>query len=1101
MNVAREPLFRTGERVAGRYRVERVLGMGQSGDVYEVQDLELKLPIALKALRSERLGDPTALERFRREITLARRVSHPNVCRAFDLGTHHLERPRDGISEVYFLTMELAVGESLADRIEREGAMPTRAALPLARQMAAGLEAAHAAGVIHRDFKSANVLLAPSTDDRPPHVFITDFGLARLEEQVTRRSSTELPLADVIIGSPAYMAPEQVRSREVSAAADQYAFGVVLYEMVTGVLPFEGDVLATALQKLTQPVPPPSGHVPGLDPRWERVILRCLERDPARRHGSVAEAMTALESDQPPPLRRLRRRHWWLLTGLGALALVAVGIAFRPFLGARATRVASGAAAPAPRRTAVAVLGLTNLSEDAATAWVPKAVAEMLRSELAAGDSLRVVPAETVGNMIRDLDLDAAATLGGESLDRVRRYVHADTIIAGASFVQGDKGQRTIRLDLRAQDVSSGETLPPVVSEGAEKDLVGLVVDAGSKLRQQLGAHALSQSQRREASSALPAPAAAQLYAEGVDRLREGDALKARDLLEQAIAAQADYPLAHAALASAWSALGYDGKAVAEARRAFELSKDLPLSERLWIEGSYREAAGDSRRAAEVLATLWSLHPDHLDYGLRLAAAQARSGRQDGALAVIASLRQLPPPDRDDPRIDVAEAEAATSAAEFRRAAQAAGRAVEKSRTRGQRWLVARALLVQAWAQRNLGETDAGAAAAAEARRLFDESGQPDGAARALTLLSTFHRDRGDIEGSRHLDQEALGVFRRIGNERQAALALNNLGKGLALSGDLATARERLAEALEICRRIEDEEGVARQTNNLAEVTLAAGDARTAATLYREAEATCRASGDRRICADVARGVADAELAQGHLGAAEESYRASLTLARELGHRRYEAYALHGLADVLAARGAHDAASEHYQLARELRLQGGERANAAASALGLARLALANGQRAAAEAAVSDAERELGPEQRDQRALAQALRLRALLLDQQIDAARRLESGLGALVADSQSPRTILAVDIARSELAQRLGGNRTERATETLVAQATRARRDGRLADALEAELVASWNERDATGLGRVEAEARGLGLFALAEQAAAQIRRLRAAPANAPG
>jgi tetratricopeptide (TPR) repeat protein len=702
--------------------------------------------------------------------------------------------------------------------------------------------------------------------------------------------------------------------------------------------------------------------------------------------------------------------------------------------------------------------------------------------------------------MLRDLGLPANQTLGIDSLERVRRYVHTDTVIAGSSVALGEKGTRTIRVDLRAQDVDSGETLAPVVAEGAEADLVSLVVAAGSRLREQLGALALSQAERREALSALPGPDAAALYAEGVERLRQSDALAARDALQRAVQTQEDYPLAHSALASAWSALGYDAKALVSARRAFELSAKLPLTERLWIEGSFHEIAGDSRRAAEVFATLWSLHSDQLDYAIRLAAAQARSGQQMAALTVIESLRQLPAPDRDDPRIDLAEAEASSAASDFRRAASAAARAVEKGRARGQRWLVARALLAQAWAQRNLGEADAGQAAAAEARRLFEESSQPDGAARSLTLLSTFHRDRGDLQGARRLDEEALLVFRRIGNERQAALALNNYGKGLALAGDLATARARLEEALEICRRIEDREGVARQTNNLAEVTLALGNALAAEPLYREAAAGCRASGDRRICADVARGLGDALAALGKLDQAETSYRESLALARELAHRRYEAYALHGLGEVLALEGQLDAAREHHEMARSIRLELGERTNAASSALALARLALATGQPRLTESLSSEAERQLGPEQRDQRALAMSLRVRALAKEGSGAAALHLVQPLQDLANGAQNPRTASAAASAEADLSLTLTDvDRARAAVTRLEDLAAASRRDGRLPDALELDLVAAsarqlFDPRVALAAAqRVETAAREVGLLRIAGDAARVVERIR--------
>ena len=477
--------------------------------------------------------------------------------------------------------------------------------------------------------------------------------------------------------------------------------------------------------------------------------------------------------------------------------------------------------------------------------------------------------------------------------------------------------------------------------------------------------------------------------------------------------------MAHSALASAWSALGYDARASAAARRAFELSPGLPLADRLWIEGNHRQFAGEGGRATDVFQTLWSLYPDQLEYGLRLAAAQAENGQQDAALGVIDRLRKLPPPDSDDPRLDLAEAEAAISASDFHRSVTASERAIQKGLAREQKALVARARLTEAWALRNLGEADRGQETAAQARTQFEQIGQKDGVARALTLLSTFLRDRGDLAGARVLDQEALEVFRQVGNERQAALALNNLGKGMALRGDLAEARGRLEEALQICRRIEDHEGIARQTNNLAEVTLQSGNAPAAEALYRDALARCRRSGDRRICADVARGLGDALRALGRFDDADSSYRESLTLARELGHRRYEAFALYGIAETLAARGETAAAREHHELALALRRELGERANAADSQLALAELDLAAGQPQAAENRASEAERQFGAEQRDRRAVAVSLRVRALAAQGSLPAAKALHKELEDFARSTQSPQTRQAVERAGADLAR----------------------------------------------------------------------------------
>ena len=209
--------------------------------------------------------------------------------------------------------MELLNGETLADKLQRDGRLTTEEALPLARQMAAGLTAAHRAGVVHRDFKSLNVMLVkPASPEGELRAVITDFGLAKRNSEDDRSSlSVSLNDAGEISGTPAYMAPEQVEGGAVTPATDVYAMGVVLFEMVTGTRPFVADTpLKTAVKRLQEPAPSPRIHLPDLDERWEAAILRCLARQPADRFASPDEAVAALSDASLSLSRPTRLRHF-----------------------------------------------------------------------------------------------------------------------------------------------------------------------------------------------------------------------------------------------------------------------------------------------------------------------------------------------------------------------------------------------------------------------------------------------------------------------------------------------------------------------------------------------------------------------------------------------------------------------------------------------------------------------------------------------------------------------------------------------------------------------------------------------------------------------
>jgi dienelactone hydrolase len=321
--------FAAGNIVAGRFRIVRYLARGGMGEVYEAYDQELDAAVALKTILPEVVRVDSVVSRFKQEIALARKVTHPNVCRVFDLFYH-----RENGNEVAFLSMELVRGETLRERIRRQVRFHLAEALPLIKQMVAALEAAHSIGVIHRDFKSMNVMLEDRADGSTRAV-VTDFGLAR---SIEGASSATASVAGALLGTPDYMAPEQVQGGRVSTAADIYALGVVLYQMATGALPYSGDTpMAVATQKLQSPPAPPRKYTPQLEERWEKVILKCLERDPAKRFPTAAAALEAI--DPQPKVEAVAERarwRWW------AAAMVVVLLGSVVFFGVQEVKRRAG---------------------------------------------------------------------------------------------------------------------------------------------------------------------------------------------------------------------------------------------------------------------------------------------------------------------------------------------------------------------------------------------------------------------------------------------------------------------------------------------------------------------------------------------------------------------------------------------------------------------------------------------------------------------------------------------------------------------------------------------------------------------------------------
>jgi serine/threonine-protein kinase len=277
--------FAPGEVLGERYRIIGLLGRGGMGEVYRADDLKLGQAVALKflpespAAPGQADADATVMaDRFRAEVRNARQVSHPNVCRVYDLGE---------IEGRLFLSMEYVDGEDLATLLKRIGRLPPAKALEIARQLCAGLAAAHDKGLLHRDLKPSNIMI-----DGQGHARITDFGLAvRPEDELAEGR---------VVGTPAYMSPEQLAGRAATVKSDLYALGLVLYEIFTGKKAFEAATLAEWKRKHAQETPTaPSSHIADVDPAVERVILRCLEKDPRQRPASALAVAAALPGGDP----------------------------------------------------------------------------------------------------------------------------------------------------------------------------------------------------------------------------------------------------------------------------------------------------------------------------------------------------------------------------------------------------------------------------------------------------------------------------------------------------------------------------------------------------------------------------------------------------------------------------------------------------------------------------------------------------------------------------------------------------------------------------------------------------------------------------------
>ena len=896
-------------RALGPYEIRQLIGAGGMGEVYRAHDPRLGRDVAIKVLPLLLATDPDRLRRFEREARAAAALNHPNILAIHDLGS---------AGDIHYVVSELLEGETLRARLQ-EGALSVNQAIRMLLQIAQGLGAAHAKGIVHRDLKPENIFL--TTDG---NLKILDFGLAKLvgpkvvlQQAPDRPEGTTIGVAEgtttgVIMGTPGYMSPEQVRGKPVDQRTDIFALGAIAYEMLAGQRAFRGESAADTISAILSHVPPPLSSLQGsIPPSLDRVVRRCLEKVPGDRFPSVREFCSELEAIYGSGTLPGRAAGIWAGPAIrrSLLASAFLIVAFAALFSIYQMRhrknpaTAPSTATIKPRKT-IAVLGFKNLSARPEFSWLSPALAEMLTTELSAGQQLRTVPGENVARAKSDLGLTETDSLAQDTLFRIRENLGNDFVVLGSYLDLGKDSGAQIRLDLRIQDTASGETLASFAENGTEAGLLDLVARVGTELRAKLGAGNVSSDEAAQVMASLPAnPDAARYYAEGLAKMRSFDNLGARDSLQKAVLAEPSFALEHAALAEAWSALGYDVKSVEEAKQAFDLSSNLPREQRLVIEGRYYEANKNWAKAVDVYRTLWSFAPDNLDYGLRLATSQTSGAQPKEALVTVDALRKIPPPVSEDPRIDLVESQVARGLSDFKRELATAKKAEQKGGAQGARLLVARAKLAEGRALFSLGDAKESQIAAEAAKRLFAEAGDRNGEATALHQKASAISEQGENAAALQLHEQALEVCRTIGNRRCMSDVLNSIGVIHKDEANFAAAQQAYEQSLALRREVGDRSGEAVGLNNIGVLLYQDGKLAAARKMYEQALGISREIGEKRGIVRALTNLGIVLKDQGELTKSRKVQEESLTMRRAIGDKVGTAIALNNLAEVLLAQG------------------------------------------------------------------------------------------------------------------------------------------------------------------------------------------------------
>ncbi|MGA3293335.1 MAG: tetratricopeptide repeat protein [Candidatus Acidiferrales bacterium] len=627
VNVADPTALSPGSDFGPRYRIVSLLGQGAMGRVYKAYDKDLDRVVAIKVVRQGMMAEADALKRFKQELLLASKVSHKNILRIHDLGE---------VGDTKFISMAFVEGSDLHRILQENPKLPFERIQNFGEQLAEALAAAHSEGVIHRDLKPQNILVGAED-----HLYVSDFGLAKSFEE----DAVGMTRTGMFLGTPLYMSPEQVEGKPADQRSDLYSYGLILYEMATGAVPFTGDsTFKVMYDRLKTKPKSPRLQNPAIPAWFDRIIMRCLEKQPETRYQNAYEIVADLRSAKAPsytrsiqiPIPEFSDRRWiWAAAGTAALIAVAFAIpAVRHlvFRGGGGTQQTASHVAGVPALSVgkfVAVLPFKVLGDEQSLGYVAEGLNEALSTKLFQLKDLHMAADSKTAN-ISDKD----------PLDKVARSLGANLIVDG--LIQGGADKMAIIVNLH--DIADGKELWSQQFSGVPKDVLSIEDQIGTQLVSALDVKPSDEELARASERPTDNIDAYDLYLRGRQALKGPDRTKAAqgalDYFQQAVQKDPGFALAYTGIADA-SLFMYQNnkdafwaqKAVGAAQRAEQLKDNLP--EVHFALGSAYQQTGQAAQALVELKRGLQLAPNSDTGYLRLGIAYAQGGQQEEAVATF----------------------------------------------------------------------------------------------------------------------------------------------------------------------------------------------------------------------------------------------------------------------------------------------------------------------------------------------------------------------------------------------------------------------------------------------------------------------------------
>ena len=596
----------TGSTFAGRYQIIEEIGKGGMGRVYKVQDTRIKEKIALKLIKPEIAKDKKTIERFNNELRLARKIRHKNVCQMFDLGEER---------GTQFITMEYVSGEDLRSSIRRFGQLPIGKSIAIVNQICEGLTEAHRQGVVHRDLKSNNIMI-----DNEGNVRIMDFGIARSLE------AKGITGAGVMIGTPEYMSPEQVEGKEVDQRSDIYSLGVILYEMVTGRVPFEGDTPFTVGVKQKSEIPPNPKDINSQIPDdLNNVILRCLEKEKENRYQGVGEVRSELENIESgipttektiPKRKPLTSREItvqfslkkFFIPAASIIAVVIIGLILWQILPSKK----AAPLAPSGKPSLAIMYFQNNTADENLDIW-RDGLSRMLIADLSQSKYIRVLPDDRLYGILNQLNLLEVKNYSTDDLREVAAQGRTTHILKGILTRSGD----SFRINTTLQESNTMEIIDSAMVEGkGEGSLHTMVDELTRRIKEsfKLSEEEIASDYDKDISKiTTSSPEAFKYYVEGFKYNSTGDYRRCINNMERVVEIDPGFGLAYNLMGTAYANLGYPSKGREFRKKALEFVDRLSDRERYIIEARfYSDSEKTYSKAIETYNDLLHLYPDDM---------------------------------------------------------------------------------------------------------------------------------------------------------------------------------------------------------------------------------------------------------------------------------------------------------------------------------------------------------------------------------------------------------------------------------------------------------------------------------------------------------